>query len=78
MSVNEKSLSPNNKFAVKMAVTVLKLGIMTSRYIYILCYDSYAPTSKKLTGHIGFGLSVRACVRSKYACHILCTVLAIV
>ena len=24
---------------------------------------SYAPTSKKLTGHIGFGLSVRASVR---------------
>ena len=32
-------------------------------------------TSKKLTGHIGFGLSVRtcvgACIRSKHACHIL-------
>ena len=32
------------------------------------------PTSKKLTGHIGFGLSVRACIRSKQACHILRTV----
>ena len=38
------------------------------------------PTSPKLTGHIGFGLSVRSCVRlcvrSNYACHILWTVLA--
>ena len=36
------------------------------------------PTSKKLMGHIGFGLSIQvsvhACVRLKHACHILRTV----
>ena len=50
--------------------------------VFHIHYIIMAPTSKKLMGHIGFGLSVhlgrrasvRPCVRLKHVCHILWTV----